>query len=221
MSPDIGYEIDRDFLPVSLMANVENILAVGPQVPARNLQELLALARARPGDLTFSSPGQGSLAHVGVELLKISRQVDMRHVPYKGVAPAMNDVLGGHITMILGQASSILPMVRSGKLHAIGIASPRRLPSAPEIPTLAEQGIPGFEATAWYALMAPARTPREVVNKIAADTARALQDKDVRERFAALGVEPVGNTPEEFAAIIRRDRTRWSEVVKRQQLKFD
>ena len=221
MSSELGYDIDKDFVPVSVMANVENILAVAPQTPAKNLRELVALARAKPGQLTFASPGQGSLAHVGVELLKANQQIDLLHVPYKGVAPAMTDVAGGHVTMILGQASSVLPMVKSGKLQAIGIASLKRSPAAPEIPTLAEQGLPGFEVVAWYALMAPARTPKAVVAKIAADTAKALQDKDVRERFAALGVEPVGSTPEEFEALLVRDKARWSELVKRQKLKLD
>lgn len=221
MDPAIGYDIERDFMPVALLANVENILAVHPQVPARNVAELVALAKAQPGKLTFASPGQGSMAHVGVELLKASQGVDMQHVPYKGVAPAMNDVAGGHVSLILGQSSSVLPMVRSGKLNAIGVASARRSTSAPDLPTLAEQGLPGFEVVAWYGLMAPAGTPRAIVDRIAAEASKALQDKEVRARFAALGVEPVGGTPDEFAAVIRRDRTRWSEVVKRQKLKFD
>jgi tripartite-type tricarboxylate transporter receptor subunit TctC len=221
MEPDIGYDIERDFVPVSLMANVENILAVNPQTPARNLKELLALARAQPGKLTFASPGQGSMPHVGVELLKTREHIYLLHVPYKGVAPALTDVMGGHVTMMLGQASSVLPMVKSGKLTAIGIASARRSPLAPDLPTIAEQGVPGFEAVAWYALMAPAGTPREVVARIATETARALQDNGVRERLTALGIDPVGSTPEQFAQVLRRDRARWSAVVKEQKLKFD
>jgi len=221
MNPKIGYDIDRDFVPVSLLGNVENILVVHPEVPAKSVKELLALARAQPGKLTFSSPGPGSLAHVGVELLKIVADVDMLHVPYKGVAPALNDVLGGQISMILGQASSTLPHVKGGKLRALGIASPKRSPLAPEVPTIAEQGVPGLEVVAWYGLMLPAKTPRDVVAKIAVDAARALREPDVRERFAGLGVEPVGNTPEEFAAIIKRDRARWSDVVARRELKFE
>jgi tripartite-type tricarboxylate transporter receptor subunit TctC len=221
MSSELGYDIEKEFVPVTMMANVENVLAVSPQTPAKNLQELVALARAKPGQLTFASPGQGSIAHVGVELLMVSQQIDLQHVPYKGVAPALNDVMGGHVTMILGQASSLLPMVKSGKMQAIGLASLKRSPAAPEMATLAEQGVPGFEVVAWYALMAPAKTPKNVVAKIAADVSKALQDKDVRERFAALGVEPVGGTPEEFAATLVRDRARWSELVKRQKLKLD
>lgn len=219
--PNIRYDIERDFVPVTLMANVENVLAVNLQTPAKDVQELLALARARPGKLTFASPGQGSLAHVGIELLKALGQVDMLHVPYKGVAPALNDVLGGHITMILGQASSVLPLVKTGKLRALGIASLKRSPAAPDLPTIAEQGVPAFEVVAWYALMAPARTPREIVQKIAVDSARALREQDVRDSFAVLGVEPVGNTPEEFSAILKRDRSRWSDLIKSQKLKFE
>jgi tripartite-type tricarboxylate transporter receptor subunit TctC len=221
MNPQIGYDVDREFVPVTIMANIDNILVVGPTVPASNVSELLALARSSPGKLTYSSPGQGSLAHVGVELLKVIGHVDMLHVPYKGVAPALNDVLGGQITMILGQASSVLPHVKAGKVKALGIASLKRSTSAPEIPTIAEQGMPGFEVVAWYALMAPAGTPRDVVAKIAAETGRALRAADVRERFAALGVDPMGNTPEEFAAVLKKDRARWGELVKTQKLRFD
>jgi len=221
MNPRIGYDIEREFAPVTLMANVENILVVNPQTPAKDVRELLLFARVRPGQLTFSSPGQGSLAHVGVELLKVLGDVNMLHVPYKGVAPALNDVLGGQITMMLSQASSALPFVKAGKLRALGIASLKRSSAVPDLPTIAEQGVAGFEVVAWYGLMAPAKTAPEVVAKIASDTARALREPDVRERFAALGVEPVGNTPEEFSGILKRDRTRWSDLVKRQNLRFE
>jgi tripartite-type tricarboxylate transporter receptor subunit TctC len=221
MGVKLNHDIEKHFVPVTLMANVDNVLVVHPGVKANGIQELLGLARAAPGQLSFSSPGAGSIAHVGVELMKAQAKVFMLHIPYKGVAPALNDVLGGQVTMMLAQASSALPHVKAGKLRALGMASLKRSSAAPDIPTIAEQGLPGFEAVAWYSLMAPAGTPREIVAKIAAEAGRALRMPDVRERFAGLGVEPVGNTPDEFAAVLKRDRARWGELVRRQQLRFE
>ncbi len=217
----LPYDPFRDFAPVTLMATVENVLVVHPDVPAKSVPELVALARARPGTLNFASPGSGSQAHLDGELLKSMTGIDIVHVPYKGTGPALNDVMGGQVTMMFAQMSSALPQVRAGKLRALGVASPRRSAAAPEFPTIAEQGLAGFEAVSWYALVAPAGTPPEIVEKVQKEAARALQLPDVKERLAALGAEPVGGTPAELAARMRTESARWAAVVKAAGIKAD
>src|SRR3954464_1188535 len=182
----LPYDIAKDFVPITMLGTVQNVLVVGPSVPASNLKELIALSKANPGKLSFASPGLGSSPHIAGEMLKGATGLDMIHVAYKGTGPAVNDVMGGQVTMFFSQMSSALQLVKQGKLKAIGVASLQRHPAAPEIPTIAEQGFPGFQATAWYALFAPAGTPSDIVHKIAADTTKALQMPDVREKLAAL-----------------------------------
>jgi tripartite-type tricarboxylate transporter receptor subunit TctC len=213
--PKLPYDPLRDFAPVTLLATVENVLVVHPQVKAASVQELIALAKANPGKLTFSSPGVGSQAHVAGEMLKSMAGVQMLHVPYKGMAPAMNDLLGGQVSFMFLSMSSALKQVQAGKLRALGVASLQRSSSAPELPTVAEQGLPGFEALSWYALMAPAGTPAEVVDKIAGDAARALQAPDVRERLLGLGANPVGNSPAELAQMLKREHAFWGEFIRK------
>jgi tripartite-type tricarboxylate transporter receptor subunit TctC len=221
LKPKLPYDVARDFVPITMMATVQNVLVVGASVPASNLKELIALSKANPGKLSFASPGVGSSPHIAGEMLKAATGLDMIHVAYKGVGPALNDVMGGQVTMFFSQMSSALPLVKQGKLKAIGIASLRRHPAATEIPTIAEQNLPGFEATAWYALFAPAGTPSEIVHKIAADTTKALQLPDVKEKLSALGADPVGGTPEEFALRLRNENARWGEAIRRSGVKLD
>ena len=211
----LPYDTFRDFAPVTLLATVENVLVVNPAVKAATVAELIALAKASPGKLSFGSPGVGSQAHVAGEMLKSMAGIDMLHVPYKGMAPAMTDLLGGQISFMFLSMSSALKQVQAGKLRALGVASLKRSPAAPELPTVAEQGLAGFEAVSWYALMAPAGTPADVVEKIAADSARALRAADVRERLLGLGANPVGNTPGELAAMLRREHAYWGDVVRK------
>lgn len=213
--PKLPYDPLRDFAPVTLLATVENVLVAHPGVKAASVQELIALAKANPGKLTFSSPGVGSQAHVAGEMLKSMAGVQMLHVPYKGMAPAMNDLLGGQVSFMFLSMSSALKQVQAGKLRALGVASLQRSSAAPELPTVAEQGLPGFEALSWYALMAPAGTPAEVVDKIAGDAARALGAPDVRERLLALGANPVGNTPAELAQMLKREHAFWGEFIRK------
>ena len=217
----LPYDPFKDFAPVTLIATVENVLVVHPEVPAKTVQELVALARAKPGTLNFASPGSGSQAHLAGELLKSMTGIDLVHVPYKGTGPALNDVIAGQVTMMFSQMSSALPHVRAGKLRALGVASPRRSTAAPELPTIAEQGLPGFEAVSWYALVAPAETPPEIVAKVQQEVARALGLPDSRERLAGLGAEPVGNTPAELAARMRTESARWAQVVKAAGIRAD
>jgi tripartite-type tricarboxylate transporter receptor subunit TctC len=217
----LPYDTFRDFTPVTLLATVENVLVVHPDVKASTVAELIALAKASPGKLSFGSPGVGSQAHVAGEMLKSMAGVQMLHVPYKGMAPAMTDLLGGQISFMFLSMSSALKQVQAGKLRALGVASLRRSPAAANLPTVAEQGLPGFEAVSWYALMAPAGTPAAIVDKIAADSARALAASDVRERLQGLGATPVGSTPAELGAMLKREHAFWGEVVRKAGIKAE
>ncbi len=216
---DLRYDTFKDFAPVTLLATVENVLVVHPSVNANSVQELIALAKSSPGKLSFSSPGIGSQAHVAGEMLKSMAGVQMLHVPYKGMAPAMNDLLGGQVSFMLLSMSSALKNVQAGKLRALGVASLRRSSAAPDLPTIAEQGLPGFEAVSWYALMAPAGTPGAIVQRIYEEAARALSAPEVRERLLGLGANPVGNTPTELAAMLRREYATWGEFIRKQGIK--
>jgi tripartite-type tricarboxylate transporter receptor subunit TctC len=218
--PNLPYK-PSDLAPVSLLATVENVLVVHPSVPASSVSELVSFAKANPGKLTFASPGAGAQAHLAGELIKLTAGIDMVHVPYKGTGPALNDLLGGQVSMMFSQLSSALPHVRSGKLRALGMASLKRSPLLPELPTIAEQGFPGFEAVSWYALMVPAGTPAEVISRLHFETARILKLPDVREKLAGLGADPVGSSPDELAARIRSESARWADVIRRQGIKVD
>lgn len=219
--PKLPYDTFRDFAPVTLLATVENVLVVHPSVKAGTVQELIALSKSSPGKLTFASPGVGSQAHVAGEMLKQMAVVSMLHVPYKGMAPAMSDLLGGQVSFMFLSMSSALKQVQAGKLRALGVASLKRSSAAPDLPTVAEQGLPGFEAVSWYALMAPAGTSAEIVDKIAADSARALRDSAVRERLLGLGANPVGNTPAELLAMLRREHAFWGEFIRKAGIKAE
>lgn len=215
--PKLPYK-PSDLAPITMLATVENVLVVNPSVPANSMKELVALAKAKPGSLTFASPGAGSQAHLAAELIKLTAGVDMVHVAYKGTGPALNDLLGGQVSMMYSQMSSALPHIRAGKLRAIGVASLKRSPVLPEVPTIAEQGFPKFEAVSWYALMAPAGVPKEIVAKLSAECSRILKLAEIKERFAGLGAEAVGGTPEELAATIQSESARWGDVVRKQHI---
>ena len=224
VNPHLGplpYDVFRDLAPVTQLATVENVLVIHPGIAANNVQELVALARAKPGALSFASPGAGSQAHVAGEFLKSMTATDMVHIAYKGTGPALNDLLGGQLSMMFSQMSSALPHIRAGKVRALGVASLKRSALLPALPTVAEQNLPGFEAVSWYALMAPSGTPADVIAKLQTESARILRLPDVRERLAALGAEAVGNRPEELAAIIRGESARWQKVVKDANIKAE
>ena len=217
----LPYDMAKDFVPITMLGTVQNVLVVGAAVPAGNVAELIALSKANPGKLSFASPGLGSSPHIAGEMLKAATGLDMIHVAYKGTGPALNDVMGGQVTMFFSQMSSALPLIKQGKLKAIGVASLQRHLAAPEIPTIAEQGYPGFEAKAWYALFAPAGTAPDIVHKIAADATKALQLADVKEKLAALGADAVGGTPEEFAVRLRQENSRWGEAIRKSGVKLN
>jgi tripartite-type tricarboxylate transporter receptor subunit TctC len=218
--PALPYKAS-DLAPVAMLATVENVLAVNAAVPAQSLKELLALAKQKPGTLSFASPGAGSQAHLAGELMALEADVKLIHVPYKGIGPAINDLVGGQVTMMFGAMSAVLPHVKSGKLRALGVASLKRSPAMPELPTIAEQGLPKFEAVSWYALMAPAGTPAAVVDRLNAEIARSLAKPAIQEKFAAQGLEPGGGKPQDLAATIRTETARWSEVIRKQNIKPD
>jgi tripartite-type tricarboxylate transporter receptor subunit TctC len=222
MYSHLAYDVFKDLAPVTRIAAVQNVLVVNPEVPAKSMKEFIALARAKPGTLNFGSPGNGSQAHVGIELLKMQLGLDLVHLPYQGVGPAMKDLLGGRLQLMLAQVPSALPQIKAGKLRALGVASSAPLAQLPDVPTIAAAaGLPGYEAVSWYALMAPAGTPREVIAKIQSDTAKSLQLPDVRERLAAMGAEPSGESPAELAKRIKAEYDRWGEVVRKANIKAD
>ena len=209
----------KDFSPISFLASTPNLLVVNKDVPARDAKELIALAKARP--LTFGSSGSGTSIHLSGELFTTLAGVKMQHVPYKGRAQAIPDLLGGRITMIFDNMPSALPLVKSGELKAIGVTSARRSRAAPNIPTLAESGLPGFEATSWFALLGPAGMPRDLQLRLSAETARALAQPDVKEKLAALGLEPNPGTPEALTALMLAETIKWAKVVKESGAKPD
>ncbi|CAG9173235.1 Bug family tripartite tricarboxylate transporter substrate binding protein [Cupriavidus pinatubonensis] len=208
------YDMVKDFTPVILVATTPNVLVVHPGVPAKNVAELIALAKAKPGGLTFGTPGVGTSLHVAGELFNSMAGVKITHVPYKGRAMAIPDLLGGHITMMFDNLPSALPVVKEGKLRALGVTSAKRSPSAPDIPTLAEQGLRGFEADSWFAIFAPANTPKDVVAKLNAEFNRIYSLPDVQAKLKTLGLDPVLGTPEKLADYQRSEIAKWAKVVK-------
>ena len=191
----LPYDPAKDFAPITVLASVPNVLIVHPSVGVKSVAELVALAKAKPGSLNYASPGNGSIPHLAAELFKRTAGVDIVHVPFNGVAPATNAVLSGEVQMFFAQSSSALPQWRAGKVVALGVATRKRLASAPELPTISEQGFPDFEATSWYGLVAPVGTPAPIIDRLHGEIVRALALPEVRERIAGLGAEPVGNSP--------------------------
>ena len=208
-----------DLAPVLMLATVENVLVVSASLSARSLKELLAMAVQKPDSVSFASPGAGSQAHLAGELMALGAGVQLLHVPYKGTGPALNDLLGGQVTLMFAQMSSVLPHIKSGKLRALGVASLKRSPVMPDIPTLAEQGLPRFEAVSWYALMVPSGTPRDAVDRLSLETQRLFARPDLKDRLAALGMDAGAGKPQELAAAIQAETVRWAEVIRQKNIK--
>jgi tripartite-type tricarboxylate transporter receptor subunit TctC len=207
------YDMVKDFAPITLLATTPNMLVVHNGVKAQNLKEFIALGK-KEGKMSFASSGSGTSIHVSGELFKSMTGIDMEHIPYKGRATAIPDVLGGRVTMMFDNMPSSLPLVREGKLRALGVTSAKRSAAAPEIPTIAEQGLPGFDAVSWFALFAPAGTPKPVVDKLQREVSRILKLPDVAKRLAELGLDADGGTPEDLAAYQRSEIVKWAKVVK-------
>jgi tripartite-type tricarboxylate transporter receptor subunit TctC len=208
------YDTVKDVVPVTQAVFTPNILAVNNDVPAKTVAELVALARAQPGKLTFGSAGVGTSQHLAGELFKSMAHVDMQHVPYRGAAPVITDLLGGRISMFFGNVTAVLPQVQDGKLRGLAVTSLKRIAAAPDLPTLAESGFPGFDATASFGLVAPAGTPPAIIDKLNRETVRILASPDVRKRFAELGSEVIGNSPAEFSAVIKAEIPQWAKLIK-------
>ena len=217
----LPYDPAKDYAPITVLAAVPNVLIVHPSVGVKTLPQLIALAKEKPGTLNYASPGNGSGPHLAGELLKSLAGIDIVHVPFNGVAPAMNAVLGGQVQLFFAQSSAALSHVKAGNVIALGVASPKRIASAPDLPTIAEQGLPGFDVTSWYSLVAPAGTPQAIIDRLHRELAKALAESDVRERIAGLGAEPVGNSPSEFAAMQRAEAARWAELAKEANIHAD
>jgi len=219
--PKLGYDIRRDFAPVILLSSVPLMLVVHPSVAARTTRELIDLARAKPGQINYASTGSGGPQHLGMELFKTLAGVDIAHIPYKGAAPAFTDLLGGRVHSIFGNMISTLPHTRSGKLRPLAVSSAKRSQAAPELPTVAESGVPGYESGAWFGISVPVATPRPLISRINADINRALADPELRKRLMADGADLLGGTPAEFDTYLRGEIEKWAKVIKFANLRVE
>ncbi len=215
------YDALKDLAPVSQVIVSPNIMVAHPSLPARSVKELIALARARPGELNFAAGGAGSSQHLAIELFVHMTGTKIVHVPYKGQGMALIDVVAGQVSLMMANVISALPHVRNDRLRALGVTGPKRALVAPDVPTVAEAGVPGYEVLQWYGVLAPAATPRESIDRVQRAIAVALQDPKVRERIAADGGEPVGGTPDAFGAVIRADYQKWGEVIRKAGIKVE
>jgi tripartite-type tricarboxylate transporter receptor subunit TctC len=209
----LSYDALRDFAPVTQIGSLPLILIVHPSLPVRSVKELIALAKAKPGQLSYASSGVGGATHMTAEVFRMMAGVDILHIPYKGSGQAMADLIGGQVPLAFDQITSSLPHVESGKLRALAVTSAKRFASVPQLPTMSEAGVPGYEAVSWNGLAAPAATPMDVLARIQAEVARVVQLPDIKERFFRDGIEPVASTPQQFAAHIRAERAKWEKVV--------
>ena len=210
----LSYDVSRDFAPISKVTALPFLLVVHPSLPVKSVKDLLALANAKPGQLNYGSPGNGTTTHLATELLKSVTGMKITHIPYKGVAAAATDLMGGQVQILSGDLNTMLPHVKSGRMRGIAVTSARRSALLPDTPTVAESGVPGFEATGWTGVLAPAATPPAIVQRLSATVAKALATPDTRSRVGALGGEVASSTPEEFASYIRSETAKWGKLIK-------
>ena len=218
---NLNYNIERDFIPITQFMSSPSILVVNPGLPIHNLQELVAYAKANPGKLSYASSGAGGSPHMAGEMLRLRTGIDILHVPYKGAAPALTDVIGGTVSMGFMTANGTLPSIESGKLRAIAVAGKERMPQLPKVPTLIEAGIPDFEVSSWNGLFAPAGTPQPIIDRLAQVTIPALHSPGIRQQFIDLGSVPVGSTPEEFRKYVHDEVVKWADVAKAAHVTID
>ena len=221
MVAKLPYNIEKDFQPIALVARGHLLLAVSPKLPIHSVKELVDYAKKNPGKLTNASSSNGSPGHVGGELFKYMTETEIVHVPYRGGAPAITDLIAGHVDVMFESLQSIAPFARDGKVRALGVSGAERSPAFPELPTIAEAGVPGYLAPTWTGVIAPAGVPRQIVDKLNAAINKALKSESFKEKFAKIGDEPAGGTPEDFAATIKADSAKWSEVVRRSGARLD
>jgi len=219
LSRNVPYDPVRDFAPVSQVASQQIVLLLYPGIPARSMAELIALAKAKPGQLTFASAGNGSGGHLSGELLKILAGIDLTHVPYKGIAPATIDVISGQISMTFASIISGTPHIKSGRVRALAVTGAHRSPALPDLPTMKEAGVRDYESSTWYGVLAPRATPRSIITKLSGEIAAFVKRPEIREKLQAEGAEPVGGTPEEFGALIRAEIEKWGKVIRAAGLK--
>ena len=218
---NLQFDTARDFLPLTLLATVPNVLVVGKSLPVKNASELVAYAKANPGKLSFASPGAGSGAHLAGELLKAEAGIDMLHVPYTGIAPAMNDVVGERVSMMFLGISSALPQINAGALKPLAIAALQRSPQLPDVPLVADAGFPGFDVTSWYGVAVRSGTPPEIVDRLYREIVEVLKLPEVKERFAGMGVEPGALSPAAFGDLVRSESKKWGDIIVRANIKIE
>lgn len=214
MYKKVSYDALKDLAPISQAVSLSNVLVVHPSLPPRNVKEFVSFVKARPGQINFASAGVGTSPHLSMELLLVLAKLNMVHVPYKGSGPGVTDLVAGHVPVMMPNMLSAQPHIKTGRLRALGVTGSKRAPGAEDIPTIAEAGVAGYEAVQWYGVLAPAATPRDIITKLHAGVVRALQNPDVRQRLLNDGAEPVGSSPEEFAAYLRTETTKWAQVIK-------
>jgi tripartite-type tricarboxylate transporter receptor subunit TctC len=219
--PRLPYDPVRDFAPISLVAIGPNLLVVHPSVPVKTVKDLVALAKAKPGALHYASPGAGTVQHLAAELFKLQAKVDMLHVPYKGSGQSIVDLIAGQVHLNFDSVPPVINHVRAGKLRAVAVTSAKRFSLLPEIPTVTEGGVPGFDMSTWWGLVAPGAVPKEIIARLHTETVKLLRQADVKEKIAFVGAETVGNSPEEFAAYIRAERAKYARIVKDANIKID
>ncbi|RPI46380.1 MAG: tripartite tricarboxylate transporter substrate binding protein, partial [Betaproteobacteria bacterium] len=217
----LPYDTLRDFAPVIYLDRAPNVLAVHPSLPVKSVKELIALAKKNPGALTFASAGIGSSNHLSGELFRIMASIDIVHVPYKGGAAAVTDLLGGQISMYFGTTPSTMPLVRAGRLRGLAVSTSKRTPAAPDLPTMAEAALPGFDSSAWHGVFAPAATPQAVITRLNTDLNAVLKSADVVQRFASQGIDPTGGSPSDFAAFVKHDIDKYRKLVKAAGIRVD
>ena len=210
----MAFDAAKDFEPVIFVASITNVLAVPPELAANSVRELIALAKDKPGALSFASSGAGSSTHLSAELFKSMAGVDVLHVPYKGSAQALTDLMAGRVSMIFDNMPSSLPFIKAGKLRALGVTGSKRSPALPDVPTIAESGVPGYESLSWSGIAVPAATPREIILRLNREIAAVLMMPDIREKFAQAGADPIGGSPQQFAEHIRGEREKWSKLIR-------
>ena len=217
----LPYDPDKAFTPVTIIASTSQLLVVNPSLPAKNVREFIALCKSKPGQVNYGSSGAGGSLHLAMEMFRSMTGIDIVHVPYKGGPPAAIDLLAGQIAALFFNTPAALPYVKAGKLRALGVSTARRSALLPDVPTIAESGVPGFDIDVWFGLAVPAATQSEIVNKTQRDIARVLAMPDVRRQLTELGAEPVGNTPEEFAQRLKRESALWAKVIQNAKIRFE
>ena len=221
INPKLPYDPQKDLTPISLVANQPFVLAVSSAVAANSIRELITMAKAKPGVITYGSGGAGSASHLGVELFQLRSGVTLMHIPYKGTGPGMSALMSGELQVLMAGLATVLPQAKSGKIKVLAVSGSQRSRMAPEVQTVAEAGVPGYEFNVWYGMMAPGGTPRPIVTKLATEIARLLKAPVILERFAVAGLEPISNTPDEFTALLKREIPEWNKVAKAANIRVE